>query len=49
MIKLGFNRNYVCSMGLLEKTVLSSNYSLTEPHLLYIISTHTKTTALSGK
>lgn len=40
-----FNRNYVRSIGLLERTVLNSNYSLTESHILHLINAHKKTTA----
>lgn len=40
-----FNRNYVRSIGLLERTVLNSNYSLTESHILHLINSHEKTTA----
>ena len=40
-----FNRKYVRSIGLLEKTVLNSDYSLTEGHILHIVSEQEKTTA----
>lgn len=40
-----FNRKYVRSIGLLERTVLNSNCSLTESHILYIINKQRKTTA----
>lgn len=40
-----FNRNYVRSIGLLEKTFLNTGYSLTESHILYIVKEEGKTTA----
>lgn len=40
-----FNRNYVRSIGLLEKTMLNSDYSLTESQILFIVHQQKKTTA----
>lgn len=40
-----FNRNYVRSIGLLEKTMLNSDYSLTESQILYIVHEQKITTA----
>lgn len=40
-----FNRNYVRSIGLLEKSFLNTGYSLTESHILYIVKEQGKTTA----
>jgi len=40
-----FNRNYVRSIGLLEKTMLNSDYSLTESQILFIVNEQKKTTA----
>lgn len=40
-----FNRNYVRSIGLLEKTMLNSDYSLTESQILFIVNQHKVTTA----
>ncbi|MGS2741835.1 MarR family winged helix-turn-helix transcriptional regulator [Sinomicrobium sp. M5D2P17] len=40
-----FNRNYVRSIGLLEKTLLNTDYSLTESQILFIVNEQKKTTA----
>ena len=40
-----FNRNYVRSIGLLEKTMLNSDYSLTESQILFIVNQQKVTTA----
>src|SRR5690606_1108164 len=40
-----FNRNYVRSIGLLQKTMLNSDYSLTESQILFIVNEHKITTA----
>ncbi|WP_417363832.1 MarR family winged helix-turn-helix transcriptional regulator [Galbibacter sp.] len=40
-----FNRNYVRSIGLLEKTMLNTDYSLTESQILFIVNQQKVTTA----
>lgn len=40
-----FNRNYVRSIGLLEKTLLNTDYSLTESQILFIVNEKKRTTA----
>ncbi|MBC9797256.1 MarR family winged helix-turn-helix transcriptional regulator [Sinomicrobium weinanense] len=40
-----FNRSYVRSIGLLEKKLLNSDYSLTESQILYLVNDQKKTTA----
>lgn len=40
-----FNRNYVRSIGLLDKNLLNTAYSLTESQILFIVNQHKKTTA----
>src|SRR5690606_33034894 len=40
-----FNRNYVRSIGLLQKTMLNSDYSLTESQILFIVHEQKTTTA----
>lgn len=40
-----FNRNYVRSIGLLQKTMLNSDYSLTESQILFIVHEQKITTA----
>lgn len=40
-----FNRSYVRSIGLLEKTLLNTGYSLTESQILFIVNEQKITTA----
>lgn len=40
-----FNRNYVRSIGVLQKTFLNSDYSLTEGQILFLVKQEGKTTA----
>ncbi len=40
-----FNRSYVRSIGLLEKTFLNTDYSLTESQVIFLVKEQGKTTA----
>ncbi|WP_268223747.1 MarR family winged helix-turn-helix transcriptional regulator [Sinomicrobium oceani] len=40
-----FNRSYVRSIGLLQKTFLDTNYSLTESQVIFLVKEQGKTTA----
>lgn len=42
-----FNRYYVRTIGLLEKTILNSGYSLTEAHILNVVTSQEDSTATS--